>query len=152
MRTFFIWSHTRVTLPSSNEHRRFSRHPLRRAGHLTPDGKPRPLHVDEALRVIDYSATEIGPQRPQKTAKPAVECLVRCDKFILNRWTLTNDEVLNCDDRFHIISVSTGNVDVSNGSQAISLSRGQTALLPACMREITLKPRPKAVALSTHLP
>src|SRR5437870_4395620 len=34
-------------------------------GRTGPDGKPRPLHVDEALRVIDYSATEIGPQRPQ---------------------------------------------------------------------------------------
>src|SRR5437763_7965046 len=61
-------------------------------GRSGPDGKARSLHVEEALAVIDYAAVEIQPQRPQKTTNPVVECLVHCDKFVLNRWTLSSNE------------------------------------------------------------
>jgi len=121
-------------------------------GRTGPDSKPRPLHVEEALGTIDYSAVEIEAQRPQKTPKPELECLVRCDKFILNRWTLTGDEVLKCDERFHILSVLSGELDVISDKTPVTLFRGQTALIPACLAEASLHPRPSAVALWMHLP
>src|SRR5207237_4737597 len=53
-------------------------------GRVGPDGKPRQLHIDEALAAIDYSAVEIAPRQAQATARPGVERLVSCDKFILD--------------------------------------------------------------------
>jgi mannose-6-phosphate isomerase len=121
-------------------------------GRTGPDGKPRPLHIEQALAVIDYSAIEIKPQRGQKTKKLAVECLVRCDKFVLDRWNVISNEPLDCGDQFQIISVLAGELDISSANTTVSLSRGQTALLPACLGEMTLVPRPDAAVLAMHLP
>ena len=55
---------------------------------LGPDGKPRPLHVREALEVIDFQRGPVDPQLPRPTERPGVSRLVECDKFILDRWQL----------------------------------------------------------------
>ena len=123
-------------------------------GRTGPDGKPRQLHIDEALPAIDYTALEVSPQQPQATERPAVERLVSCDKFILDRWTLTSDEHFGGDDRFHILSVLEGELDLlpSPPASALNLSRGQTVLLPACLAESTLRPHNRAVMLDMYLP
>lgn len=121
-------------------------------GRTGPDGKPRPLHVEQALGVIDYSATEILPQQTAPTTKPSVECLVSCDKFILNRWKLTSDQTLTCDDRFHILAALDGQFDIESADSTASLVRGQTALLPASLGSASLRPRGPAALLQMHLP
>src|SRR5262249_7790529 len=120
-------------------------------GRTGPDGKPRPLHVEPALAVTDHSAIETQPQRPQKTNNPRIERLVSCDKFVLNRWKLNGDERLNCDEKFHILAVLDGELDVSTDDTSIRLSCGQTVLLPACLGEAKLRARPHVVALGMHL-
>jgi mannose-6-phosphate isomerase len=121
-------------------------------GRTGQDGKPRPLHVDPALAVTDYSAVEIQPQRPSKTDKAGLECLVSCDKFVLNRWRVSSEARLVCDNRFHIISVLGGELDIATSDITIRVSRGHTALLPACLGQATIQPRPHAVVLLMHLP
>ena len=51
-----------------------------------PDGKPRPLHIEQALAVIDFNRGPVDPVAPQPTDRPNVERLVECDKFVLDRW------------------------------------------------------------------
>jgi len=116
-----------------------------------PDGKPRKLHIDEALAVIDYSATEIAPQQPQGTDKPHVERLVSCDKFILDRWTLRRPESIGGDDRFHLISILDGSLRISQGRD-LSIRKGETVLLPACLPPTTLAPSGSTVLLDMYLP
>ena len=48
------------------------------------DGRPRPLHIEQALDVTDYSIGPIAPQTPQADAD-GLETLVRCDKFVLKQ-------------------------------------------------------------------
>jgi mannose-6-phosphate isomerase len=121
-------------------------------GRVGPDGKPRSLHVEPALTVTDYSAVGIEPQQPSATGRQGVQCLVSCDKFVLNRWRVTNEESLDLGEGFHILSVLDGQLDVSAGDSRVRLLRGQTTLLPARVGEVTLNPRPSATALSAHLP
>jgi mannose-6-phosphate isomerase len=121
-------------------------------GRTGPDRKPRPLHVEEALAVIDYSAVEIGPCRSRQTPRTSIECLVSCDKFIVNRWTLGSDERLPGDNRFHILSVLDGALDVLAGERNVRVSLGQTVLLPACDSEAMLRPQLRSTALLMHLP
>lgn len=118
---------------------------------LGPDGKPRLLHIDEALAVIDYSACGIQPQSPQPTDRSHIERLVNCDKFILDRWTLNRPEPIGGDDRFHIIAVIEGEFVVGN-APAIVLPRGQTILIPACAPPFVPSPRGTAVLLDMYLP
>src|SRR5262245_7164495 len=40
-----------------------------------PDGRPRPLHVEQALGAMDFSASAVAPCRPHQTNRPHVEQL-----------------------------------------------------------------------------
>jgi len=123
-------------------------------GRVGPDGAPRPLHVEEALAAIDFSAGEILPQEPRATERQAVERLVSCDKFVLDRWTLDRDELLALDERFHIVSVLNGEVRLSIAARGfeLRLGRGQTALLPACVEEASISPNGRALMLDMYCP
>jgi mannose-6-phosphate isomerase len=120
-------------------------------GRVGPDGKPRKLHIDEALAAINFSTTDVEPQRPQPTGNPHIERLVECEEFVLDRWTLTSDEGIGGDDQFHIISVLEGELTVYAGGER-TLRHGQTALLPASLPRASLSPRGRAVALDMYLP
>jgi len=115
-----------------------------------PDGKPRPLHVAEALAVIDDRRGPVDPVLPQPTDRPQVERLVACDKFVLDRWRLKGAAVVGGDDRFHILSVLDGAARLE-GLEG-PLRRGQTVLLPACLGPCALESQDGAVLLEMYLP
>ncbi len=130
-----------------------------------PDGQPRPLHVEQALDAIDYTAHVIRPSRPKATDKPYVERLVACDKFVLDRWRIDDARPLAVDDRFHILSVLRGELFAGSAAavsgrgsatsdpvSVISLIAGQTLLVPACIRDLTVAPRQKCEFLDMYLP
>jgi mannose-6-phosphate isomerase len=134
-----------------------------------PDGQPRKLHVNEALRSIDYSARQIYSQTPQPTDQPHVERLVSCDEFVLDRWVVTSEQPLGGDDRFHILSVLEGEALLGVSSPAaaarthagsttnnevslLTLFRGQTVLLPASLPSVLVGTTGRAVLLDMYLP
>lgn len=146
-----------------------------------PDGQPRKLHIEESLRAIDYAARQVYPQTPQRILQPPqrpgeprveqpnVERLVECDKFILERRTVTKELPLGGDNRFHILSVIEGEAllgvqqpgadgrevsssTTSNEVSLVTLLRGQTALVPACLPPVLVGARESAVVLDMYLP
>jgi mannose-6-phosphate isomerase len=137
-----------------------------------PDDRPRTLHVEQALGVIDYSAGAVGPQRPQATDRPYVERLVECDKFVLDRWRQDRPVRLDSlpqgkgrgeglslggDGRCHIVSVLEGTVDIgwegdAHAGPSAPLSCGQTILLPASLGAVLLSPRTACALLDMYLP
>jgi mannose-6-phosphate isomerase len=120
-------------------------------GRVDAAGKPRNLHIDEGLAAVDFSAIEVTPQKPQSTDRPHVERLAACDKFVLDRWTLAADQAIGGDERFHIVSVLEGELALA-GRFEITLRKGQTALIPACLPAVAIRPRGKAIALDMYLP
>jgi mannose-6-phosphate isomerase len=121
-------------------------------GRLGPDGKPRELHVKQGLDVTDFDAGPIHPQVPQPTDRPHVERLVACDKFVLDRWRFSEPTPLAADDRFHIVAVLEGAVDLEGDPTGEPLRRGQTALIPAACTARMLTPRVPSVLLDIYLP
>jgi mannose-6-phosphate isomerase len=130
-----------------------------------PDGQPRPLHIEQALDAIDYTAHIVTPRRGQPTDRPYVERLVACDKFVLDRWRISDLRPLATGDRFHILSVLSEELFVgmsaalaSRGSttsdqvSVISLIKGQTLLVPAACGELTVAPRESCEFLDMYLP
>jgi mannose-6-phosphate isomerase len=116
------------------------------------DGKPRPLHIRQSLETIDFDRGPVGPRKPQPTGRPGVERLVACDKFVLERWRLDQSAPLTVDQRFHIVSVIEGRLDVSAQESRHELKRGDTILLPASSADVELSPRGEAVFVDMYLP
>jgi mannose-6-phosphate isomerase len=115
------------------------------------DGRPRQLHIDQSLAVIDYQRGPVAPQRPVAVA-PGRERLVECDKFILDRLTVSEPTAIGGDGRFHVLAVIEGSVDVAEESRSTPLARGETALLPAAAGGVQPTSRGGAVVLDVFLP
>ncbi len=119
---------------------------------LGPDGQPRQLHIRESLDAIDDTAIAIKPREPQSTDRPHVQRLVACDKFILDRWQLSGEPAtIGGDNRFHILSVLSGTLNLTAPAQ-LSLSIGQTALLPASLGPTSITTTAPATAIDMYLP
>jgi mannose-6-phosphate isomerase len=117
-----------------------------------PDGQPRDLHIDAALDAIDYDVGPVSPVRPMVTEESQRERLVACDKFLLDRLTLSAPLDVVSDDRFHILSVLAGSVSISGDPVARPLVLSDTILLPAQRGSTQLIPASSAVVLDAYLP
>jgi mannose-6-phosphate isomerase len=119
---------------------------------LDRDGKPRQLHIQEALDTIDYSRGPVEAVTARPRSRLGVENLVTCDKFVIDRWRISGPEPLATEDRFHILSAIEGNVTLRATGQMHLMRRGDTILVPACCPAVELAPRGRAVVLDMYLP
>ena len=116
------------------------------------DGKPRELHIQQALDVTNYARGPVNPVTPFATSDREIERLVECDKFILDRLRLSAPRALPDDNRFHILAVIEGAVSIGAGNENYKLRRGDTVLVPATTREVKIAPTDLAVLLDMFLP
>ena len=117
-----------------------------------PDGQPRPLHVEQALEVIDYDAGPVAASKPLPTDRSHVSRLVACDKFILDRWQFDTPQPIGGDDRFHILAVLAGMARISGDPADEPLMKGHVTLLPAAAGKRELVAEPETVMLDMYLP
>ena len=117
-----------------------------------PDGRPRPLHVEQGLEAVDFHRGPVQPQHPQPTDRPQVSRLVACDKFVLDRCQFDSPLSIGGDDRFHIMAVLEGAVQIEGDPANAALPRGGTALLPAALEPVRLSSLGRAVLLDAYLP
>ena len=103
------------------------------------DGVPRPLHIDQALDVIDFDRGPISQVVPKPTKDPGRTNLVTCDRFVLDE-VRENLHSFSINGRFAIATVVQGSATMktstSTGSQdsrTTRLTLGQSVLLPAAM-------------------
>jgi mannose-6-phosphate isomerase len=115
------------------------------------DGKPRELHIEQALGVIDFERGPVDPVRPL-TRSPGVERLVTCGKFILDRRTINGVQSISDDNEFHILAVVGGEVDLHADSGTESLRRGDTVLIPASATDVKIVGMGGGVVLDMYLP
>lgn len=116
------------------------------------DGQPRPLHIEQSLNVTDYQRGPVAPQTPRPLEQPGREELVRCDKFVLERWTVTEATEAGRSDQFHIVLVIEGAATLAGDPSGQPLAAGQSALLPAAAGACQLTPQGKTVLLTMRLP
>lgn len=120
-------------------------------GRLGPDGKPRKLHVEEGLAATDFSAVDVNPRKPIRQRELGLERLVECEKFILDRWTLTAPRSVGGDQRLHILCVIRGEVHLL-ADTPLAVMTGQTVVLPANMPETAMQLVKDATVLDMYLP
>jgi len=123
-------------------------------GRLDREGRPRALHVDQALHCVDYKRGPINPVMPLQIESPpqSLEELVRCEYFILRRHVLSESKILEREDRFHVLLTLSGEGTLECSGDRLKLTAGQTVLIPAVAPEIELHPETELTLLETYLP
>ncbi|MBT3193489.1 MAG: class I mannose-6-phosphate isomerase [Verrucomicrobia bacterium] len=112
-----------------------------RVGH---DGKPRPLHMEQALQVIDWenASPEVVPPRPiTSTGDNQWWDLVACPFFRTKRVELRGPEdVVHEGNSFHALFVTKGTVLIGANGHVASAPAGTSCLVPAAAMHYTLTP------------
>jgi len=104
---------------------------------LGADGKPRTLHVDEALECIDFGAAHAPAPVEVPAASTNVTRLVTCEFFTLDRARLGQGKELTIaggEPRVWIVLEGQGVINCE-GSGPTAFTKGDTMLLPAGMNK-----------------
>lgn len=122
-----------------------------------PDGKGRPLHIREAMEVIDWHAPNIGllnaiPMSANSKANKR-ERILRCDYFTMERYTLAEAENFE-NDGTSFISLFAQNsaIVVKVDGVDYSVPAGRSCLIPAGIKNFTVEgAEPSARILVVHI-
>lgn len=100
-------------------------------------GKPRPLHVDEALACIDFDSAG-PPPKPTSSLRSALP-LVSCEHFQLTALPAVAHTVRPLSSgQLRVWVVAEGTVRLASGDERLTVRAGQTVLLPAVLHPGTL--------------
>lgn len=110
-------------------------------GRVGLDGKPRDLHVDDSLAVLDYGVSAgRSPRRLTISMSDAARSfLVACRYFALEELRGTSVGLAVRPQRFEMLSVLDGPVSVEWLRGQTMLEAGRTALLPAGIGRVQLQ-------------
>lgn len=111
-------------------------------GRLGADGRPRPLHLAQAMASIDFEAGPVDPVVPavEPTAGGTRERLASCPYFALERLRLTGTDRVGASDRFTLLLGLGGRAEVRHSGSIDPLAMGQTLLLPAAVGPCAVVP------------
>lgn len=107
-------------------------------GRLGTDGKPRELHIEEALKCIDFERGPVNPTTPVALSRHgyAFEEVARCPYFTIRRHTTVDEFSISLDQRFRILMVTAGQVSLTVADNQTHLAAGQTTLIPALCENV----------------
>ena len=100
-------------------------------------GKPRQLHVDQALQSIDFD--DVAPQ----LIEPRGELLVKHELFEIQKWNLDAPREIAPLGQFAIVCCLSGSVR----SADVDLKPGEFFLVPASLEDRQVRPRESATSL-----
>ena len=124
-------------------------------GRFGDDGKPRPLHIRQAMESIDFGRGPVNPIAPEVEPIDGVgtrERLSRSSYFALERLRLKQGTSVGQHDRFTILIGLAGCSEVVNRGESARLDFGQTLLLPATLGPCQVSPRGDATVLTCVVP
>ena len=120
-------------------------------GRVDKFGKPRELHVEQALKVIRWSDPAPVKTPPTVTHdKPGakVTTLVTSPYFLMERVEITAPFFVHHDGAsFHALFTGQDDIQIMSDAGVTPVPKGRTALIPAVLDRYTLKPSGKGSSL-----
>ncbi|MFL2877236.1 MAG: type I phosphomannose isomerase catalytic subunit [Pontiellaceae bacterium] len=124
-------------------------------GRMGTDGKPRELHLEKALQVINWNDTQkpqIEPICLSKTDTFEHWKIITCDYFEVDKWLLSGIHTCSLDgSSFNALFIAEGEITLQWGSEdTLTVPTGRSILVPAGLPSYTLTGT--ATILCTMLP
>lgn len=115
------------------------------------DGKPRELHIEQALNVIrfkDDAPIKTNPWSVSDGPHVTATTLAECPFFRLERITLADTfDVRHDGSGFHAVFTTTGPVTIETASDSTTVPAGRTCLIPALLNRYTIRSKSPATDL-----
>lgn len=123
-------------------------------GRVDASGRPRPIHLQEALHCTDFARGPVFPVQPVLLSgfQHSCEELVRCGYFVIRRHTFSEPIKIRTEDRFRILMSLQGNAQITTELGSAQLQMGATVLLPACAESAVAAPEGAVVMLEVFCP
>ena len=126
---------------------------------LGADGRPRPLHVDKAIEVINFNQVEPGPFEPQLIEEDAGvrrELITACPYFNVEKVTFEQAGVSFAGQTdgstFEIWGAIAGQSRINWSGQPVDLPAVRFALLPAALGKFAIEAAAPATLLRVYVP
>jgi mannose-6-phosphate isomerase len=120
-------------------------------GRVSPDGRPRELHVKQAFQCIDWRARSASATVPVRTGGPGPNIwweIMKCPYFHVSRVDLQAPaEVRHDGHSFHALFTLAGHVVVEAGGVSETNGPGVSCLLPASLPAYRLTPVSKPASV-----
>jgi len=109
-------------------------------GRLGKDGRPRELHVEQAMRAIRWESQPPVPIHPAPEEGSNTALIVESPYFRLIRTELRGRERRKLDGRtFHVLFTAHGACSVTAGGETTEVPFGASCLLPAAVEEYAVE-------------
>lgn len=118
-----------------------------------PDGQPRELHIEQALRCINWTGTAAARVAP-RTIEPGRTEIINSPYFRVERLDLTpgTNPAIGTDRKPKLLFIATGTVALTTADFSETAAPGTTYLLPENLPIIGLVPATPATALLISIP
>jgi mannose-6-phosphate isomerase len=125
-------------------------------GRVDAAGKPRPLHVREALSVIDTRAYEHRPVAPVVIDEGNCRHFYHsaCRYFVLERYVFSREQeiALPAKRSFRVLTVISGTISLSYPAGKVAITAGTSVVLPAVLRDVRVSGSAGAEFLLSSVP
>lgn len=108
---------------------------------IDKNGKPRELHIEDAINALDYSAVPVEDIVKRGNKAKGDSLLAKCSHFMAEKFTITGSRTMvNDRDSFIIATATKGHVTIITADrESASIKQGESILIPACDKEISFK-------------
>lgn len=120
-----------------------------------PDGSPRPLHLRQALDVLNFGPQQCGRVQGVQIQRDLVQktYLTACPYFATEIWEFAGAaDGKTCPDRFELLVLLGGHGRIQWRSETMPYNSGEAWLLPAALGEYRLVPQSPTKLLRTYVP
>ncbi len=124
-------------------------------GRVQADGKPRALHLRQALEVMRFGEQKGGAIRPVPVRRGAAieEIYAACPYFAVERWKFADQLARETSpQRFELLIVIAGNGKLTWEGAAAAYAAGEAWFLPAALGAFGLAPESPTTLLRAYVP
>ncbi len=122
---------------------------------LTAEGKPRPLHIEQALAVINFGEQSGGKLEPVRITRGAVmeTYFIACRYFATEKWEFAERvAAVTRPEHFDLLILLAGSGRIEFGDAAADYAPAQVWLLPAGLGTYRIAPQSSTALLRTYVP
>jgi mannose-6-phosphate isomerase len=122
---------------------------------LTPEGKPRDLHIERALDVIQFGEQSGGRHEPIVIDRGSVRetYFIACRHFATEKWEFAQRiAAVTSPEHFELLIVLEGSGQIRWGGASVNFERAQAWMLPAALGAYQLSPEGPVTLLRTYVP